>query len=145
MLATLDPILKESVSYTGLHEVTSLLVNACMDEATRNKSFFINEIPCDLLLETDPQLFASVLSGILSAVVSSAKSSCIRLTVKLFKSHVILIQVKESNGLNSHYMDIALLGLLPIAEKMRGSVSVTSQRKKITTITFGFPNVQLAY
>lgn len=144
MLTTLDPILKESVSYTGLHEVTSHLVNIFMDKATRNKSFFINEIPCDLLLETDSRLFASVLSGILSAVVSSAKNSCIRLTVKIF-SNVVLVQVKESNGLNSHYMDIALLELLPIAEKMRGSVSVTSQRKKITTITFGFPNVQLAY
>jgi len=144
MLATLDPILKESVSYTGLHEVTSHLVNTFMDEATRNKNFFINEMPCDLLLEADPQLFESVLSGILAAVVSSAKNSCIRLTVKIF-SNIILVQVKESNGLNSHYMDIALLELLPIAEKMRGSVSVTSQRKKITTITFGFPNVQLAY
>lgn len=144
MIATLDPILKESVSYTGLHEVTSQLVNTFMNEAARNKSFFINEIPCDLLLETDPQLFASVLSGILSAVVSSAKNSCIRLTVKVF-SHVILVQVKESNGLNSHFMDIALLEFLPLAEKMRGSVSVTSQRKKITTITFGFPNVQLTY
>ena len=144
MLVTLDPILNESVSYTGLHEVTSRLVNIFMDKATRNKSFFINESPCDLLLETDPRLFASVLSGILSAVVSSAKNSCIRLTVKIF-SNVVLVQVKESNGLNSHYMGIALLELLPIAEKMRGSVSVTSQRKKITTITFGFPNVQLAY
>ena len=115
-----------------------------MDEAARNKSFFIKDIPCDLLLETAPQLFASVLSGILSAVVSSAKNSCIRLTVKVF-GHVILVQVKESNGLNSHFMDIALLELLPIAEKMRGSVSVTSQRKKITTITFRFANVQLTY
>jgi hypothetical protein len=144
MLTTSDPISKESISYTGLHDVTSQLVNTFMAEATRNKSFFINEIPCDLLLETDPQLFASVLSGILSAIVSSAKNSCIRLTVKIF-GHVILVQVKESNGLNSHFMEIALLALLPIAEKMKGSVSVTSQRKKITTITFGFPNLQIAY
>lgn len=144
MLATLDPVLKESVSYAGFHEVTSQLVNTYMDKATRNKSFFINEIPCDLLIDTDPQLFASVLSGILSAVASSVKNSCIRLTVKSF-GHVILVQLKESNGINSHFMDTELQKLLPIAEKMRGSVSVTSQRKKITTITFGFPNLPLTY
>lgn len=144
MLTTLEPVLKESVSFAGIHEVTSRLVNTFMDKATRNKSFFVNEIPFDLLIDTDPELFASVLSGILSAVASSAKNSCIRLSVKIF-GEVILVQVKESNGLNSHYMEIELQKLLPIAEKMRGSVSVTSQRKKITTITFGFPNVPLKY
>jgi hypothetical protein len=144
MSSTFDQLLKEPVSYTGLHELTSRLVNTFIDEATRNQNFFINEIPCDLLLEADPGLFASVLRGILSAVVYSAKNSCIRLTVKVF-GDVILVQVKESNGLNSHFMEVALLEFLPIAEKMRGSVSVTSQRKKITTITFGFPNIRLAY
>lgn len=144
MLATAEPVLKAPVSFAGIHEATSRLVNTFMDKATRNKSFFVNEIPCDLLIDTDPELFASVLGGILCAVASSAKNSCIRLTVKIF-GDVILVQVKESNGLNSYYMDIELQKLLPIAEKMRGSVSVTSQRKKITTITFGFPNVPLKY
>jgi hypothetical protein len=144
MLATLDPVLEKPLSYAGLHEVTSRLVNSYMDKVTRNNSFFVNEIPCDLLIETDPKLFASILSGILDAVASSVKNSCIRLTVKII-GQVILVQVKESNGLNSHFMDTELQKLLPLAEKMKGSVSVTSQRKKITTITFGFPNVQSKY
>lgn len=144
MLVTLDPVLEKPVSYAGLQEVTSRLVNTYMERVTRNNSFFVNDIPCDLLIETDPKLFSSILSGILAAVASSVKNSCIRLTVKTI-GQVILVQVKESNGLNSHFMDTELQKLLPLAEKMKGSVSVTSQRKKITTITFGFPNVQSNY
>ncbi len=33
--------------------------------------------------------------------------------------------------------------LQPIAERMKGSVEVTSQRKSLTTITFGFPNLNV--
>lgn len=133
---------ENSQKFSGLHELTDRLVSTLLPKATSNNSFFVNEIPDHLLLDTDPQMTASVLSGLLSAVVSYTKDSCIRLTAKIY-GNVILMQVKESPGLNINAVEKEVSKLQPLAERMRGSVSITSQRKKLTTITFGFPNLPL--
>ncbi len=140
--AGFNTCLNHSMKFTGLYELASRLVNTFLDKASRNNSFFINEIPQDLLLDANPQMFASVLSGLLSTVVSFAKDSCIRLTAKTY-GNVILLQVKDSNTFYKYSIDKEIEKLQPLAEKMKGSISVTSQRKKLTTITFGFPNFQL--
>lgn len=140
--AGFNTCLNHSMKFTGLYELASRLVNTFLDKASRNNSFFINEIPQDLLLDANPQMFASVLSGLLSTVVSFAKDSCIRLTAKTY-GNVILLQVKDSNTFYKYSIDKEIKKLQPLAEKMKGSISVTSQRKKLTTITFGFPNFQL--
>ncbi len=140
--AGFNTCLNHSMKFTGLYELASRLVNTFLDKASRNNSFFINEIPQDLLLDANPQMFASVLSGLLSTVVSFAKDSCIRLTAKTY-GNVILVQVKDSNTFYKYSIDKEIEKLQPLAEKMKGSISVTSQRKKLTTITFGFPNFQL--
>lgn len=141
MVAVQSIVSEEQVKYTDLHAITNSLVNTFIPKATSNKSFFVNEIPGQLRLDANPQLFSSILSGMFSAVVSLAKDSCIRLSAKTY-GNVILIQVKESGGINITSVEDQLKKLQPLAIKLRGSVAVTSQRKKLTTITFGFPNYQ---
>lgn len=133
---------ESSYSFSGLYQLTNCLVNTLQPKATSNKSFFINEIPEQLPLAADRQMLTSVLNGLFSIVVSNTKDSCIRLTAKSY-GNVVLVQVKESPNLNINAIESEVRKLQPLAEKMRGSVSVTSQRKKLTTITFGFPNLPL--
>ena len=143
MKTMLDHTLPEiSQKFYDLHELTNRLVCTLLPKVTSNKSFFINEIPDHLLLDTDPRMTASVLSGLLSAVVSYTKDSCIRLSAKIY-GNMILVQVKESTCLNITAFESEVHKLQPLAEKMRGSICVTSQRKKLTTVTFGFPNFPL--
>jgi hypothetical protein len=131
-----------SLNFSGLHQFMDCLVDTFLPKATNNQSYFINEIPDQLHLNTDRQMLAAVLNGLLSSVVSYAKDSCIRLSAKIY-GNVVLVQVKESASLNGHAFESEVRRLQPLAEKMRGAVCVTSQRKNLTTITFGFPNLPL--
>ena len=140
MLATSGPEI--SNSFSGLHHLTDCLVTTFHSKATSNNNHFINEIPDQLHLATDRQLLATVMSGLLSAVVTYAKGSCIRLSAKVY-GNVVLVQIKESTSLNNKSFESEVRKLQPLAEKMRGSVCVISQRQKLTTITFGFPNLPL--
>ncbi len=140
MLATRPEI---SDSFSGLHQLTDSLINTFQFKATSNNNHFINEIPDQLHLDADRQLLETVIRGLLSAVVFYAKDSSIRLSAKIY-GNVVLVQVKESTSLNNKAFESEVLQLQPLAEKMRGSVCVSSQRQKLTTITFGFPNLPLS-
>jgi hypothetical protein len=139
MEAIFMPVEKSFVVFTGLHELTSRLINTFLDRASQNNSFFVNEIPHDILLEVNPDFFTAVLGGVLSTVADFARESCIRLAAQIYGS-VILIRVKGFNLFCQDSLDQEIQKLQPIAEVMKGSVGVTSLRNKVTTITFGFPN-----
>lgn len=133
---------EQAANQTELHELTTQLVNTFIPRANSNNSFFVNEIPARLPLITSKEMIAFVLSGVLSAVATHSKGSCIRLSAKIYGS-VVLMQVRDSTSSNTGAVENEVRKLQPIAEKMLGSVSVTSKRKNLTTITFGFPNLPL--
>lgn len=134
---------QSSTNFSGLHQLTDGLVNGFLPEAANNNNVFINDIPDQLHVATDQHMLTSVLSGLLSAVVSYTRNSDIRVSARIY-GNVILVQLKESTSFNANAVESEVRKLQPLAEKMRGSVCVTSQRKNITTITFGFPNLPLA-
>jgi hypothetical protein len=130
-------------SGSTLRHLTSQITNSFSPVATRNKSVFINDIPDNLYLQADRELVTSVLSGLVSAVVRNAKESRIRLSAKIY-SNVVLVHVKDYNSLNHSRVESGLQELQPLAEKMGGSVGVTSQRHNIATYAFSFPNQPMA-
>lgn len=130
-----------AVIQMGLHELTTRLVQNFIPGASSNKSFFVNEIQRRFPLRTNQQMLASVLNGLLSAVVTHSKNSCIRLSAKIY-GNVVLVQVKGSTASNAGAIENEVRQLQPIAEKMLGSVIVNSHRKN-RTITFAFPNLPL--
>jgi hypothetical protein len=143
MVTVCTPVHPKSIQHGNvLHEVVNRLVTSFSGIATSNKNLFVNEIPGHLQLAADPQMIASVISGLLSSVVSYAKDSCIRLSAKIY-GNVILVQVKDSSSFNINAIESQVKKLQPLAERIRGSVGVTSQRNNITTLTFGFPNLPL--
>jgi hypothetical protein len=111
--------------------------------ARRNKSVIVNDIPEDLFIDTDPELVATVLGGVISAVIKNAKESYIRLSAKTY-GNVILVHIKDHNNFNYCPVENKLRQLSPLAEKIGGSVSVTSQRNNVTTFAFSFPNLPMA-
>lgn len=127
---------------SNLRQMAGRLANSFLPVAMHNKSFFINDIPENLYVDTNPNLVASVLGGLLSSVVSHAKDSCIRLSAKAY-SNVILVHVKDCNSFSHYSPENGLKQLQLLAEKMGGFVSVTSQRENVTTFAFSFPNMPL--
>lgn len=143
METTCNPVQSKPIQATSvLHEMADHLVRSFMVKATGNKSFFVNDIPNNLQLSTDPQRIASVLSGFLCAVVSYTKDSCIRLSAKIY-DNIILVQIKDSGSFNTTALESKVQKLQPLAERLKGYVGVTSRRNSMTTLTFGFPNLPL--
>lgn len=128
---------------SGLRQLASNLISSVLPAATRNDSFFVNDIPEDLDIDTDPQLVASILGGMLSTIAQHAKSSCIRLSAKIYHD-VILVHVKDCSSSHSYDIYSVLQRLLPMAEKLGGYVGVSSHRQNVTTVAFSFPNFRVA-
>lgn len=142
MTPIFNPKKEPAVIDTGLHELTTRLIQNLIPKASSNKSFFVNDIPGQLPLRTNQQMFASVLNGLLLAIVTHSKDSCIRLSAKMY-GNVVLVKVKNSTQSNTGAVENEVRKLQPIAEKMLGSISVNKHRKNLTTITFGFSNLPL--
>jgi hypothetical protein len=127
----------------GLRQMATNLIGSVLPAATRNDNFFVNDIPDDLGIDADNQLVASILGGMLSTVAQHAKSSCIRLSAKIYHD-VILVHVKDCNSSHNYDVYSGLQGLMPLAEKIGGFVGVSSHRQKVTTVAFSFPNLPAA-
>ena len=145
MVATITTnIRKAPVVNTGLRDLVSHLTNSFICRAGTNNSFFINEIPAAMQLETDTSVFASVFTGLLDAVFAYTKDSSIRMTAAGY-GNVIFLKIKDSNNPHIECMDTEMKKLKPVADMMNGSLNVTIQNRKFTTITFGFPNLPINY
>jgi hypothetical protein len=130
----------ETCPISKLQEVADQLVKTFAAKATSNQSYFVNDIPGHLQLRRDPQVIASVLSGLLTTVVFYTKDSCIQLSAQMY-GNMVLVRVRNSGFCNINAIESQLQTLLPLAERMKGSIGFTSQRNKITTICFGFSNL----
>lgn len=145
MVATITTnIRKVPVVHTGLRDLVSRLTNSFICRAGSNNSFFINEVPAHLQLDTDASVFASVFTGLLDAVFAYTKDSGIRITATDY-GNVIFLKIKDSNNPHIDRMETEMKKLKPVAEMMSGSLNVTIRNKKFTTITFGFPNLPINY
>jgi hypothetical protein len=142
-MTTLKPYPGHLRVVSGLRQMTTDLISSVLPAATRNESFIVNDIPDYLDVDTDPQLVASVLGGMLSTVAQHAKNSCITVSAKIYHD-VILVHVKDSNSSHNYDIYSGLQGLLPLAEKIGGFVGVSSHRQKVTTVAFSFPNLPAA-
>jgi hypothetical protein len=127
----------------GLRDIATNVISSVLPAASRNDSYFVNDIPDDLDVDTDSELVASILGGMLSAVAKHAKNSCIRLSAKIYHN-VILVHVKDCNSSHNYDIYSGLQGLMPLAEKIGGFVGVSSHRQKVTTVAFSFPNLPAA-
>lgn len=127
---------------TNLNDTVDRVVKTLLPKASKNKNFFVNDIPDHFQLEKDAHVIASVLGGLLSTVVSCAKDSCIWLSAKLY-GNVVLVHVKNSNGFRGKAIENQLQQLQRIAGKTRGTVGFTTHESNITSITFGFLNLPL--
>ena len=111
--------------------------------AVRNRSFFINEVPVDMVVDHNQEWIASVVSGLLSAVVMHAKDTCIRLSARKY-GHVVVLEIQEAGCISSYAMACGLQDVQTLAEKIGGSLSISIHKPASTRIAFSFPNLPIA-
>lgn len=139
LTATIPEIPPVAYQPADLHEFTSGLLNTITTKAVLNKISFINDIPARLPLVTDPGMLTMMLGALLSVVIFHAKDNCIRLTAKAY-GHVVMLYVTDHLS-DTPAVETEVCKLQPVAERMLCSVSVTSLKKDLTTVAFGFVNL----
>jgi hypothetical protein len=127
----------------SLQQLTSGLINSFTIPALRNRNLLVNNITEDLLIDSNAQVVASILSGVLSAVVSHSKNSSISLSAKLY-GDVVLIHIKDYNNAIGYTIDGGWQRVQALAVKIGGFINITNQRQNVTTIAFSFPNLPMA-
>lgn len=126
-----------------LKQLTSRVASTYLPVAVRNQSFFMNDIPGDLVVEHNNEWVSSIINGLLNAVVLHAKDTCIRLTARKY-GHVVVLEIKESGCISSYAMACGLQDVQTLAEKIGGCLTISINKEKTTTIAFSFPNLPIA-
>jgi hypothetical protein len=117
------------------------LVEASLPAAVRNRSFIVNDVPEHLKLQgTDENMIASVVSGMLQAVLSNSRESCVKITAaEVHPGLTMQIYVKDTGCFSTFALACDLQNVFPVAEKIGGYLSISSEKQMNTTITFSFP------
>ncbi|MEI9945063.1 MAG: hypothetical protein WDN26_12705 [Chitinophagaceae bacterium] len=123
-----------------LSKLTDRLASNFLPAAVRNRSFIVNDIPLDLPVDHNQEWVASVISGMLGAVVRHAKDTCIRITARRY-GYVNVLEIQESGCISTYAVACGLQETQAIAQKIGGSLNISIQKPKNTTISFSFPNL----
>jgi hypothetical protein len=127
------------MSKLNLHELTSLLLQSFLPAAARNHNLLVNDVPDGICIDSDRELAASVIGGLLSDMVTHVENSCIRLSAKSFDG-IILLTVTDGNGHNNCGIIEGVQEAQPFTEKPGMIVSIANQSEKTATISFSFSN-----
>jgi hypothetical protein len=125
-----------------LKNMVDQLVKSSLPAAERNGSRIVNEVSEKLSINTDENAVTSIINGLIHAMISNTKDSCIRIFAKEIYESMIEISVKDNNCCHTYAVACNLQEMVPQAQKIGGSLNITNQRQSITTISFRFPVVR---
>lgn len=119
------------------------LVQQLSDNSCDTSQRLINDIPDQFTVATDVRKLSLVLQELLQQVAGRCPDADIRISAKAYHG-VVLLHIKEKARLNTPEFACELVKIQEIAEKMGGTLSITSYRNGTTTITFSFINRRYA-
>ena len=122
----------------NLNQLVARLTGNYLQLATDNNSFFVNDIPANLPVETNSQWITSVISRMLSIVARNVRNTCIRLSAKKH-GHVTVLEIKESGTVNGYALASDLQTVNLLAEQIGGHLSISIPKAEVTTVSFSFP------
>ena len=124
----------------SLHQLLGNLLSGFQQSALRHKSFFINEVPEDILISADKNIVASVLGNLLRIISRNAVNSCIRVSAKAYHN-IVLMHVRDNNSGNNNALNSSLSQVQPLVGKIGGFIDISSKKQTATTIAFSFSNL----
>ncbi|MEI9806449.1 MAG: hypothetical protein WDO16_00485 [Bacteroidota bacterium] len=122
-----------------LHLMVNRISTSSLPAAIRKHSFIVNDIPADIQVHTDENMLATVFGSLLNTVINHTENCCIRISAKLF-GKVVLINLKESHRVSSHAFTGSIRQIQQLAERIGGTVSISSDRTNATTLLLSFTN-----
>jgi len=117
------------------------IMNSCLVRSMNNRTVRVNnDITENLIIYNNASKVGRVLQHVLKSVFSFSLKKQIRITAKSY-SDVVLIHLRDFDGLDEDMVRPALLDMQPWVEELGGFLDITSHRSSETTIAFSFPNI----
>jgi hypothetical protein len=126
-------------SHIALYLMVNRISQGSLPVATQRHSFIVNDVPADLVVNTDEHMLAAVFGSLLNTVISHTENSCIRVSAKLY-GKVVIVNLKETHQLTTFSLVLNLRQVQQLAEKIGGSISISGDHTRPTTIVFSFVN-----
>jgi len=121
--------------------VDDVVARSCAG-AANDKILIKNNISADLYINTNEDIVASVIEGMLGSMIANAGDGDIDISARELFSNTIKLCVRDNNCYNTYAVACSLQTMVPLTEKIGGYLNITNQRQKITTIEFSFPIVK---
>jgi hypothetical protein len=122
-----------------LRTLVGQLVSSLKPSADELNSDIINDISTEVYLNTDQNLVASVIAGLLFNTMSHSWNNCIRVYEKVYGS-MTLVYIRNNIRGNDKLNLENFCNVLPMVSKLGGSVSIVDNMLNGTTVSFTFLN-----
>lgn len=120
-----------------LGEFVEKLIAGLQPAAAQQNNFFVNEILPGIILTTNENLLASVITDLLIIVIGRNKNSCIRISAKNF-SNIVLLHINEQYSKLTKKPLSDFNNLQPLAAKLGGCITVSGHEESSDTLALSF-------
>lgn len=129
-----ETIAISTTSPVSLHHLVDRLMDSFIPLAVAKRSFIINDIDPEFNVEADEQVLAFVIGSLMSNMISSSKTVCIRVQAKRTEKG---IQLRVSNNGTFYYSTVAnsFAPVVEAARQLGGHINIYNQKHEGTVIT----------
>ena len=129
----------ESKTNLSLHELVDDVIKKSSQIPVNSKSLIENNVAGNLYINTNEDIVASVIDGLLHSMIINATEGDIHISAQELFGNTIKVFVRDNNCYNTYAVACNLKNMVPLAEQIGGFLNITNQRQKITTLEFSFP------
>ncbi len=121
-----------------------LLINSTIGHLTgiinKNKITIDNSVSPDLAIYLQQNKVAAVIYDMMAIIISNARNTTICISADRFRD-IIIVNVEDHNNYNGYALSFSLMTIEADATKAGGSLCIHDAQKKVTTVSFSFPNI----
>jgi hypothetical protein len=121
-----------------------LLINSAIGHLTgiinKSKITIDNCVSSDLGIYLEQNKIATVIYDMMAIIISNARNTTISITADRFRD-IIIVNVEDRNNYNGYALSFSLMSIEADATKAGGSLCIHDAQKKVTTVSFSFPNI----
>lgn len=143
MLNQMNTFQGSTIARTSLQQFISRLIKKSYKTALTNQSLVMNKVGEDLMIDTCNLKLIALISELLETVIANSKRGEIYITAERY-SDMIILSLQERNNYNGYALAYTIGTMEPEAITLGGHIAINGPQKKVTTISFSFPNQPIA-
>ena len=143
MLNSMNTFQGNTTTRTSLRHFISRLIKKSYKTALTNQSLVMNKVGDDLMIDTCNFKLIALISELLETVVVNSRKGEIYITAERY-SDMLILSLQERNNFNGYALAYTIGTMEPEAITLGGHIAINGPQKKVTTISFSFPNQPIA-